>query len=161
MFDYIYEWIQNIAFYLVMVTVLMHIIPNSDYKKYIRFFTGLVLVVMMTGPILKLLGMGDAWQELFNSEEYQEQMQKIEDASNYLEEVDPEDYLGDIWENPKDGQANRDRSQESQNTGQKNQDKSQESQDAGQEDGNEGNSPTASETGDSQITVGEIKIGED
>ena len=42
MFDYIYEWIQNIAFYLVLVTAVLHAVPNKDYKKYIRFFTGRV-----------------------------------------------------------------------------------------------------------------------
>lgn len=40
MFDYIYEWIQNIAFYLVLVTAVLHAVPNKDYKKYIRFFYG-------------------------------------------------------------------------------------------------------------------------
>ena len=39
MFEYLYGWMQNIAFYMVMVTAVMHIIPNSDYKRYIRFFT--------------------------------------------------------------------------------------------------------------------------
>ena len=40
MFEYLYEWMQNIAFYMIMVTFIMHVIPNSDYKRYIRFFGG-------------------------------------------------------------------------------------------------------------------------
>ena len=32
---------------MIMVTAAIHVIPNSDYKRYIRFFTGLVLVVML------------------------------------------------------------------------------------------------------------------
>jgi len=56
MFDYIYEWIQNIAFYLVLVTAVLHAVPNKDYKKYIRFFTGLVLILMILTPVLKIFG---------------------------------------------------------------------------------------------------------
>lgn len=33
MLDFIYEWIQNIAFYLILITVLLHMLPDSDYKK--------------------------------------------------------------------------------------------------------------------------------
>lgn len=56
MFDYIYEWIQNIAFYLVLVTAVLHAVPGKDYKKYIRFFTGLVLILMILTPLLQVFG---------------------------------------------------------------------------------------------------------
>lgn len=56
MFDYIYEWIQNVAFYLVLVTAVLHVVPNQSYRKYIRFFTGLVLILMIMTPVLKLFG---------------------------------------------------------------------------------------------------------
>ena len=56
MFDYLYEWIQNIAFYLVLVTAVLHAVPNKAYKKYVRFFTGLVLILMIITPVLRLFG---------------------------------------------------------------------------------------------------------
>lgn len=105
MFKYLYEWIQNIAFYMVMITAVMHIIPNSDYKKYIRFFTGLILVIMLTTPFLKFLGMGADWQGLYDNPEYQKQIQRIEDATGYLEEVEPAKYLEGIQSEP-DGTGN-------------------------------------------------------
>ena len=40
MLEYIYEWMENIAFYMVLVTAVMHLLPDSDYQKYVRFFTG-------------------------------------------------------------------------------------------------------------------------
>lgn len=116
MFEYLYSWIQNIAFYMVMVTAVMHIIPNSDYKRYIRFFTGLVLVVMLTAPFLKILGMGDTWQGLYANAKYQEQVQKMEEATKYLEEVEPYDYLEGIGGSLPDEQGNESGSSE-QNAG--------------------------------------------
>ena len=91
MFEYLYDWMQNIAFYMIMVTFVMHVVPNSDYKRYIRFFTGLVLAVMLASPILNLLGMGDTWQNLYESEKYQEQVRKMEEAAaEYLGGTDEE-----------------------------------------------------------------------
>ncbi|MCI8782255.1 stage III sporulation protein AF [Lachnospiraceae bacterium 48-21] len=80
MFSYLYEWIMNLSYYMVMVTAVMHIVPNSDYKRYIRFFTGLVLVLMLTDPVLGLLGAGDLWQNLYESPAYREQVEKMEQA---------------------------------------------------------------------------------
>lgn len=90
MFDYIYEWIQNVAFYLVLVTAALHAVPNQDYRKYIRFFTGLVLILMIMTPILRLFGtevriqdfidqgteMYTEYQEGARTEKYEEQTEK-------------------------------------------------------------------------------------
>lgn len=40
MFRQLYDWIQNIAVYLILVSAVMHAIPGKDYEKYIRFFRG-------------------------------------------------------------------------------------------------------------------------
>lgn len=88
MLESIYGWIRNIAFYLVMVTVLFHMLPDTDYKKYIRFFTGLILILLLTEPVLKLLDI-DYWvTDLYESEEYQRQIQRMEEAAPFLNEVD-------------------------------------------------------------------------
>ena len=57
MFEYLYQWMENLAFYMVMITAVMHIIPDKGYQRYLRFFTGLVLIIMLAAPIVKLLGM--------------------------------------------------------------------------------------------------------
>lgn len=98
MFEYLYEWLQNIAFYLVLITAVMHIIPNNTYTKYIRFFTGLVLVVMLTGSILKVFGMEQKFTEIYVSEEYKQKRREIEEATKYLENVSLEEELNGITE---------------------------------------------------------------
>lgn len=89
MLQYFYEWIGNIAFYMVMVTAVLHLLPASDYQKYIRFFTGLVLVILLITPVLKVFGMEHQLTELYDNREYQEQMRRIEEASAFLEEIQP------------------------------------------------------------------------
>lgn len=81
MLEYIYEWMQNIAYYLVIVVAVLQMAGES-YKKYIRFFAGLILILMLSGPILKLFGMTE-----FQNEQYREQLEEIEKATGYLEDL--------------------------------------------------------------------------
>ncbi len=53
MLEEVYKWIQNIAVYLVVVTAMLHAVPGKDYERYIRFFSGLVLIVLIFMPVLK------------------------------------------------------------------------------------------------------------
>lgn len=98
MFEYLYEWLQNIAFYLVLTTAVMHIVPNHTYTKYIRFFTGLLLVVMLAGPVLKVFGMEQKFTEIYVSEEYKQKRKEIEEATKYLENVSLEEEFNGITE---------------------------------------------------------------
>lgn len=99
MFDYLYEWMRNLAFYMVLITAVTHAVPNSDYKKYIRFFTGLVLVLMLASPILHLFGANRDLSDLFRNAEYEEKIREMEESSKYLYDVDAESYLNEAAEN--------------------------------------------------------------
>ena len=84
MLAYMYEWIENIAFYLVIVVAVLHMVPGENYKRYIRFFVGMILILMLAGPILKLWGMSE-----FPKEEYERRLQEIE------EQMDTHPLIGD------------------------------------------------------------------
>lgn len=87
MFDYLYQWIENIAFYLVILTVAMQMVPNNNYKKYIQFFSGLILVLMLAGPVFKVFGMEQKFTEFYENAEYQQKIEEIEEATKYLEDI--------------------------------------------------------------------------
>lgn len=91
--EYFCEWIQNIAFFLVLVTVVIQIIPDNSYRKYIRFFMGLVLIVMLAGPILKVFGMQQEFWEIYNGAEYKQKVKEIEETTKYLENISLEDVI--------------------------------------------------------------------
>lgn len=55
MFESIYEWLRNLSFYLILVTAVTHVLPGNGYKKYIHFFTGLVLISMLLMPVLDII----------------------------------------------------------------------------------------------------------
>lgn len=83
MLEYIYEWIENIAVYLVLVVAVLHMVPNEEYKRYIRFFIGMILMLMLAGPILKIWGMSE-----FPKAEYQRQLKEIEEVISFGESIE-------------------------------------------------------------------------
>ena len=87
MLEYIYQWIENIAFYLIIFTVAMQMIPNNNYKKYIQFFTGLILIIMLAGPILKIFGAEQEFQDFYKSAEFEQKVKEIEESTRYLEVI--------------------------------------------------------------------------
>ena len=80
MLNYIYQWIENIAFYLVVIVAVIQMTPGKNYKKYIQFFAGLILILMMAGPILKIFNM-----EGYQHTEYQKKLEEIEEATKSME----------------------------------------------------------------------------
>ena len=90
MLNYICQWMENIAFYLVIVVVIVQMVPGNSYKKYIRFFAGLILILMLTGPILNIFGMSD-----FQDKEYRRELEEMEEATKYMEDwIRKEEILG-------------------------------------------------------------------
>lgn len=78
----IYSWIKNLVVYLILSNVLNHMIPGSNYKKYIGFFSGLIIVVILLEPLSFILGDSERITKTINSN------------INYL--------LGDVYEGTKD-----------------------------------------------------------
>jgi stage III sporulation protein AF len=52
----IYEWIENIAFYSILQVLVLHLLPSGEQKKYVRFFMGLVFLIILFGPLLSWEG---------------------------------------------------------------------------------------------------------
>lgn len=84
--DAVYEWMKNLAFYLVIMTAVMEVVPGSTYKKYIQFFTGLVLILLVVTPILNFTGAFEDYQTEYHileerlQEETERQKEKLESA---------------------------------------------------------------------------------
>ena len=86
MFEYLYEWLRNLAFYLILVTAVTHVLPGSGYRKYIRFFTGLVLILMLLAPVFQLFDVQYRVEELYEGYNFEDNMKEIEEKMNVLDE---------------------------------------------------------------------------
>lgn len=64
----VFSWVKNIVIFFLVLTLLEEILPDSDYKKYIRTAAGMVFILIVFSPLLKLFGMDRSMDYFFQWE---------------------------------------------------------------------------------------------
>lgn len=90
MIDRIYDWVRNLAFYLILITVVLNVLPENSYKKYVKFFSGMLLVLIILSPIAGLFDAGEKLDLSYESNSYRQQMKEFQSQSRYMEEEQAE-----------------------------------------------------------------------
>ena len=67
-------WLKSLIGYLLIASVVTQMMPDKKYEHYIKLFTGLLFLVLVLQPILKI-GSADAFLENKILEFIQEQEQ--------------------------------------------------------------------------------------
>ena len=57
------EWIRQIIIYVILVTVLRGLIMKPQYEQYFRFFSGIVLILLVVSPVLRVIHQDTAWHD--------------------------------------------------------------------------------------------------
>lgn len=86
MFEYLYEWLWNFVCYMILMTAFIQVLPNNSYQKYIRFFFGLIMILLLASPLFRILGMETKLDEIYQSSEYRDVVKEIEQMDEYLKE---------------------------------------------------------------------------
>ena len=47
----LYSWVGNIVFYLIFITVVVNLLPNKKYEKYLKLFSGMVFILRVLKPL--------------------------------------------------------------------------------------------------------------
>ena len=47
----LYGWMKSLIIYLIFAGAIINLSPSGNYKKYIRFFTGIVAIIILMKPI--------------------------------------------------------------------------------------------------------------
>lgn len=50
--EFVTGWVQNIAYYMIFMTVVLSLLPAKQYEKYVRFFAGIILILLVIKPFL-------------------------------------------------------------------------------------------------------------
>ncbi len=69
----IYQWARNLAVYYIILTALMHIMPDPRYSRYVRSFMGILLILIVTSPLLNLLHLEEQMDGLFHKKILEEE----------------------------------------------------------------------------------------
>lgn len=49
--DGIFQWIKNITYYLIFISLISNLMPNGKYERYIKLFSGAVFLLIAAGPL--------------------------------------------------------------------------------------------------------------
>lgn len=95
------EWLSQVVCFLCLMTVLLHIIPDTRLKKYVRHFLGLLFLLVVLEPLGKLFGTEEFLMN-FELESLKGIYQDYEAGKQGLEEVlpnwDEEEYQRELEE---------------------------------------------------------------
>lgn len=69
----VYEWVRNITYYMIFITVAGNLLADSKYEKYLRFFAGMVLILLVLKPLTGNLRLDERIAYLFESITFQKE----------------------------------------------------------------------------------------
>lgn len=59
----VYRWAKNFIFCLCILELFCHLVRNEDYRRYIRFFGGLIVLLLVFSPLAGLFSVGEVFGE--------------------------------------------------------------------------------------------------
>jgi stage III sporulation protein AF len=83
--EMLYEWVRNIVFYQMITSIIINLIPSNAYVKYIRFFMGMLFVLIAIQPLLKVVRLAEKVDVSYVHEVLEQELEE-QDFELYLEE---------------------------------------------------------------------------
>ncbi len=94
----IYGWVKNIVIFLVLTTIVTNLLGKSSYKKYVNLITGIILVILVISPLLKLFQLDGTMDYYFTTNSL---LAEAEDMNSRLVDAQ-EDQMSAILEEYKE-----------------------------------------------------------
>ena len=73
------NWVKDIVFYMIFVTMVMNLLPDPKYEKYLRLFAGAVMILLAFGPLARITGMETAIAGMFEKIIFKEELGAVDE----------------------------------------------------------------------------------
>lgn len=94
--EQIYQWMKNLVFFYVIFQAILQLLPEKEYEKYVRFYMGLLLILIMLSPIFLLVGKSEkVWEDFsvfYKKEELYRLSQEAENLKEYYLKMESEEW---------------------------------------------------------------------
>ena len=77
----LFDWIRQIIYLLIFLTMMLQILPDGNYRKYVKFFAGLIFVVTLLGPVVSLFADRN-WEDMI--------LEAVTESGTWEETVSPD-----------------------------------------------------------------------
>lgn len=85
-----YEWLQEIAVFFILMTAVLNILPEAKYRRYVQFFLGLVMLAVLSRPILALGNLNGILEVTLEKLTLEEEVRGMEDSRIRVEGIQKE-----------------------------------------------------------------------
>lgn len=87
MLTQLYSWLQNVVCYFLLLTVVMNLLPDDSYRKYIRYYMGLLLILTFLSPIFQITDIHQKLESYVGKfENFETEAQEWEEKAKIWEE---------------------------------------------------------------------------
>lgn len=80
------DWVRNLAYYMIFMTVIVSLLPARSYEKYIRFFAGIILIVLVVQPFLGGFHLEDELTQFYQEFSFKQDTAELERKISGMEE---------------------------------------------------------------------------
>lgn len=88
----VYNWIRNIVIYMILNTIIMNLLGNKSYKKYVSIVSGMILVLIVISPLIKVMKLEDKLDYFLQYNNFSIETSDFENQIKQVEE-DQEDVV--------------------------------------------------------------------
>lgn len=97
MTEAIYDWMRNLAFFFLFMTAILNCLPDNQYRKYVQYFLGLLLLLVLLKPLLSVLNLDEIISENLDSATLELELKNSKDSVLSVEGVQ-ESFLNRAYE---------------------------------------------------------------
>ena len=97
--EHFITWMKGIVLLFFVFTALLYFIPRNTYKKYIRFFMEMMLILSIMYPLLQAVFKENTLENLIHYDEFWQEMDNMKLDAEHFEEEQNAYYLKECEEN--------------------------------------------------------------
>ncbi|MBR3833623.1 MAG: stage III sporulation protein AF [Lachnospiraceae bacterium] len=86
----LFGWMKSLIIYLIFAGVIINLSSSGSYKKYIKFYTGVVAIIILIKPISYIFNFDE--KALYGA------LMEIDSLGNYYEELPSGDKIADYYD---------------------------------------------------------------
>lgn len=65
--EIINDYVKNICCYVILTTIIFNVFPDEKYVKYVKVFSGFILILIIVFPITNAIGKNFDFNEIVNN----------------------------------------------------------------------------------------------
>ena len=101
--DYFVNWMKGIACFFIISSLVLHLIPNEKYQKYMKLFMGFLMIIFLLKPVGRLFSLDNIFESYMNDNSYNQMTSELEARLKGVEEDRQNIILAEYKEKISDG----------------------------------------------------------